>query len=114
MNYKQAMWIYLITKGMVLKSESYYGDTFDYEETENIRDRTAFGRSFINWDKTSDVKDGWKRHFKGTFCDNDEEIGYLKGTLVRSNGMTTTWKMELHSDWSFCETVRSVFDLMQD
>lgn len=74
------LWMYLINKGMVLESESYYGNITDYDGTIQLRNAISKNPDIVNWDKSEQVKQDSEYVFVGTFAD-DQPVNFLKGAI---------------------------------
>lgn len=81
MEVNQKMWKWLIGHGKIISSESYYGDISDYEGTILLRDSLANQSVSIDWVRTGEVTDGSDHRFRGTFCDEQDNLEYFKGIL---------------------------------
>lgn len=79
-NAEKALWKYVINKGYVIETKSYYGNTYDFERTEVIRNNM----DKINWDKTNHIRQDTEYEFTGTFAD-DISVQYLYGKLSYMN-----------------------------
>ena len=108
MNYKKGIWLYLIKNGSVITHESFYGMYVSPEKTDMVRNNIHD----IDWDKTSEVTDGYAEQFAGTFVDPDT-IKFIQGDLVMKNGEKYVFRMDLDSDWSFTDCVKSVLLSME-
>lgn len=77
---EKILWEYLINKGYVIESESYYGNLSDIDQTLTIRNDMAK----IDWDKSTPIKQDTEYKFDGTFSEN-LTVEYLYGELSYRN-----------------------------
>ena len=107
MNYKKLMWNYLISKGAVIKAHSIYGNEYDDKATKKIQRMWASGDTCVDWDKTSEVKDGLREKFEGTFHENPH-VPTLEGTIVFDCGESQNFFLEIDEDMNFTDVVRAI------
>ena len=68
---------------------------------------------FIDWDKTTDVVDGDEEFFLGTFCEYNDEVKDLRGTLVLKGGKETNWYLAMDDDTSITECINAVLEFSE-
>ena len=115
MTSKQIMWRFLIAKGSITESMSYYGRSADIEATERYK-KTTIKMLFdsINWDETTDVVDGDEEFFLGTFCEYNDKVKDLRGTLVLKGGKETNWYLAMDDDISITECINAVLEFSEN
>ena len=101
---KEAMWHYLIKRGSVIESESYYGDLINYDVELEYKD--------LDITRCSEIEDGYSDEFNGTFVEASQ-IEYLKGTAVTTEGKTYMIKFSMDDHWSFSECMQTILEILQ-
>jgi hypothetical protein len=104
-NAEKLMWKYLLERGGVIGSKSYYGTSIDFEKTNKCQ---AFIKEFgIDWKETKGVVDDYDHEFNGTF-DDPAKVTFLKGTLVLNNGTKWEWYYEYYEPFNILELVKDI------
>jgi len=108
-NSDKLLWLYLIKKGGLLESESYYGNIIDIEGTKQLREAIKKDGSIINWKKSTPVVQDTDYKFLGTFADEDDKVEHLKGELVIKNK-----KYKFYLELQDMSIKSVIADVMQD
>lgn len=82
---KKLMWKFLLKKGQVIRSKSYYGNSYSEAQTGELHDKIRVSHVDVDWGKTKEVEEGLEGLFQGTFHDNPE-IKYMEGEIVFKDG----------------------------